>query len=235
MSNSRLARAIVLTLWSGFFVYLWISNDMVRFLGPRTYWVVPFGCITLGAAALAHFVTLRRDRKAGATAEGRMSRSDIIGIAALLVPIVAVIAVPQAELGALAVSRKVTGAGATSSLVAPPAPDAGRPPNFIDVHYANDSDEYATALGIGEGTALNLTGFVSATNGPNEFTLTRFYVSCCAADAVPYSVRVLGPGGDYPDNTWLRVDGVLESDGDQLKLAAGAIEEVDEPDSPYLN
>ncbi|MPZ91156.1 MAG: hypothetical protein GEU68_05940 [Actinobacteria bacterium] len=45
-------------------------------------------------------------------------------------------------------------------------------------------------------------------------------------------MRVLGPGGDYPDNTWLRVDGVLESDGDQLKLAAGAIEEVDEPDSP---
>jgi uncharacterized repeat protein (TIGR03943 family) len=235
MSNSRLARAIVLTLWSGFFAYLWISNEMVRFLGPRTYWVVPFGCITLGAAAFAHFVTLRRDRKAGATTERRMSRGDLIGITALLVPIVAVIAVPQAELGALAVSRKVTGAGATSSLVAPPAPDAGRPPNFIDVHYANDSDKYATALGIGEGTALNLTGFVSATNGPNEFTLTRFYVSCCAADAVPYSVRVLGPGSDYPDNTWLRVDGVLESDGDQLKLAAGAIEEVDEPDSPYLN
>lgn len=123
----------MLTLWSGFFAYLWISNEMVRFLGPRTYWVVPFGCITLGAAALAHVVTLRSDRRAGAKSEGAMSSSDLIGIAALLVPIVAVIAVPQAELGALAVSRKVTGAGATSALVAPPAPDAGRPPNFIDV------------------------------------------------------------------------------------------------------
>ena len=234
MSNTRLARTIVLTLWSGFFAYLWISNEMVRFLGPRTYWVVPFGCITLGAAALAHFVALHRDRKAGVQTEDGMSRSDLIGVAALLVPIVAVIAVPQAELGALAVSRKVTGAGATSALVAPPAPDAGRPPNFIDVHYANESDEYATTLGIGEGTDLELTGFVSATNGPSEFTLTRFYVSCCAADAVPYSVRVLG-AARHPDNTWLRVDGVLESDGDQFKLVAGAVEEVDEPDSPYLN
>jgi len=235
LSNSTLARAIVLTLWSGFFAYLWVSNEMVRFLGPRTYWVVPFGCITLGAAALAHFVALRRDLKAGVRREDGMSRSDLIGIAALLVPIVAVIAVPQAELGALAVSRKVTGAGATSALLAPPAPDAGRPPNFIDVHYANDSDKYATALGIGEGTALELTGFVSDTNGPSEFTLTRFYVSCCAADAVPYSVRVLGWETEHPDNTWLRVQGELESDGDQLKLVAGAIEEVDEPDSPYLN
>jgi len=235
MSNSTLARAIVLALWSGFFAYLWVSNEMVRFLGPRTYWVVPFGCITLGAATLAHLVTLRRERKSGVQKEDGMSRSDIIGITALLVPIVAVIAVPQAELGALAVSRKVTGAGATSALVAPPVPDAGRAPNFIDVHYANDSEEYATTLGIGEGTPLELTGFVSDSNGPSEFTLTRFYVSCCAADAVPYSVRVLGGETEHPDNTWLRVNGVLERDGDQFKLVADAIEEVDEPDSPYLN
>lgn len=235
MSNSRVARATVLTLWAGFFAYLWVSNEMVRFLGPRTYWVVPFGCLTLGAAALAHFVTIRREHKAGVRTGGGMSRSDQIGIAALLLPIVAVVAVPQAELGALAVSRKLTGAGATSTLVAPPVPDAGRPPNFIDVHYANESDEYASALGIGEGTAVELTGFVSDTSGPGEFTLTRFYVSCCAADAVPYSVSVLKPETEYADNTWLRVDGVLESDGDQLKLAAANVEEVDEPDSPYLN
>jgi len=235
MSNTKLARAIVLTLWSAFFAYLWISDEMVRFLGPRTYWVVPFGCLTLGAAALAHVIALRRERMAGDKTEDGMSRSDVVGIAALLVPIVAVIAVPQAELGAQAVSRKATGAGATSALIAPPEPDAGRPPNFIDVHYANESAEYATALGIGEGTPLNLTGFVSATNGPSEFTLTRFYVSCCAADAIPYSVRVVGEGAGYPDNTWLQVNGVLQSEGQVLKLVAGAIEEVEPPDNPYLN
>jgi uncharacterized repeat protein (TIGR03943 family) len=233
MSNSTLARAIVLMLWSAFFTYLWISDEMVRFLGPRTYWVVPFGCLTLGAAALAHVVALRREHKAGNSTEGGMSRSDLVGIAVLLVPIVAVIAVPQAELGAQAVTRKATGGGATSALLAAPTPDAGRPPNFIDVHYANDSDEYAAALGIGDGTPLNLTGFVSSTSGPREFTLTRFYVSCCAADAIPYSVSVVGEGG-HPDNTWLRVNGVLESEGRELKLVAGVIEEVEPPDNPYL-
>ena len=232
MSNSTLARAIVLALWSVFFAYLWVSEEMVRYLGPRTYWVVPFGCITLGAAALAHFVTLRRERKAGSSGGG-MSRSDLVGIAALLIPIIAVLAVPQAELGALAVSRKATGTGATSALVAPPAPEAGREPSFIDVYYANDSGEYATALGIQEGTELDLTGFVSATDGPDEFTLTRFYVSCCAADAIPYSVTVRG-GGVYPDNTWLRVNGALESHEGQFELVAGSIEEVDTPENPYL-
>jgi len=234
MNNSKLARAIVLLLWSGFFAYLWISDEMVRFLGPRTYWVVPFGCLTLGGAAFAHLVALRREHKAGHKAEGGMSRSDLVGIAVLLVPIVAVIAVPQAELGAQAVTRKATGAGATSALLAPSAPDAGRPPNFIDVHFANDSDEYAAALGIGDGTPLNLTGFVSSTNGTSDFTLTRFYVSCCAADAIPYSVSVVKEGAGYPDNTWLRVNGVLQSEGRELKLMAEAIEEVEPPDNPYL-
>jgi uncharacterized repeat protein (TIGR03943 family) len=234
MSNSTLARTIVLSLWSAFFAYLWMSDEMVRFLGPRTYWVVPFGCLTLGSAALAHAVTMLRERKTDERTRGGMSRNDLVGIAALLVPIVAVIAMPQAELGAQAVSRKATAAGATSALLAPPEPDAGRPPNFIDVHYANDSTQYATALGIGEGTMLNLTGFVSATHGPNEFTLTRFYVSCCAADAIPYSVDVLREGAEYPDNTWLRVNGVLRSEGEELKLVAGAVEKVEQPDNPYL-
>jgi uncharacterized repeat protein (TIGR03943 family) len=233
VSNSTLPRAIVLTLWSAFFAYLWISDEMVRFLGPRTYWVVPFGCLTLGAAALAHFIALRGEHAAGAKSDG-MSRSDLVGVTVLLVPIVAVIAVPQAELGAQAVSRKATGAGATTALIAPPKRDAGRPPSFIDVHYANESTEYAEALAIGDGTALNLTGFVSSTNGPSEFTLTRFYVSCCAADAIPYSVTVAGEGADYPDNTWLRVNGVLRSEGEGLRLVAGAIEEVEQPDNPYL-
>ena len=234
MSNSTLARTVVLSLWSAFFAYLWISDEMVRFLGPRTYWVVPFGCLTLGSAALAHVVTLHRERRSDDRTKEGMSRSDLVGIAALLLPIFAVIALPEAELGAQAVSRKATTAGATSALLTPPESDAGRPPNFIDVHYANESTAYAASLGIEDGTTLDLTGFVSATNGPNEFALTRFYVSCCAADAIPYSVNVLAEGAEYPDNTWLRVNGVLRSEGEEFKLVAGTVEEVEQPDNPYL-
>jgi putative membrane protein len=228
--SSRLARALALTLWSAFFGYLWASDEMVRYLGPRTYWVVPFGCLTLGAAAVAHFATLLRSKDSS-----RPSRSDLIGIAVLMVPIVAVVAVPGAELGALAASRKATGTGATAGLIAPPAFEAGRAPNFIDVHFANSSEEYAASLGIGEGTELNLLGFVSEpSNDAGTFTLTRFYVSCCAADAIPYSVTVMGDGTEYADDVWLRVRGSLEYDGKGYRLEAESVEEVEEPDSQYL-
>jgi uncharacterized membrane protein YcgQ (UPF0703/DUF1980 family) len=41
-------------------------------------------------------------------------------------------------------------------------------------------------------------------------------------------------GADFPDNTWLRVNGVLANDGTEYRLVADGIEEVAEPDSPYL-
>lgn len=229
--SSRLARALALALWSAFFGYLWASDEMVRYLGPRTYWVVPFGCLTLGAAAVAHFATLRMS-----TDSGRPSRSDLVGIAALMVPIVAVVAVPGAELGALAVSRKATGTGATAGIISPPAPHAGRPPSFIDVHFANESDEYAATLGIVEGTELSLVGFVSEVDEQSGiFELTRFYVSCCAADAIPYSVTVLPVDPmDYALNTWLRVSGVLEGGGGEYRLSADSVQTASQPENPYL-
>jgi uncharacterized repeat protein (TIGR03943 family) len=235
MNTSRSVRALVLALWSAFFAYLWVSDEMVRYLGPRTYWVVPFGCITLGAAAAAQLASAWRDRERGAGPWG-MSRGDLMGVVALLVPIVAVIAVPSAELGALAVSRKAPGAGAASTLAAPSASERGRPPSFIDVYYANESVEYARSLGIGEGTELRLTGFVSESLGPDEFVLTRFYVSCCAADAIPYSVTVLTGANHagFPENSWVRVSGELGTDGDEFKLMAETLEEIEQPDSPYL-
>jgi putative membrane protein len=234
MTGSRLARALVLGIWSTFFAYLWISNEMMRYLGPRTYWVVPFGCITLGAAAIAQLASVWRERGSG-RGTSAMSRGDVIGIAALLVPIVAVLTVPSANLGALAVSRKAPGTGATSALAAPSASEPGRPPSFIDVHYANESEEYAQSLGIGEGTELDLLGFVSQpSNDAGEFMLTRFYVSCCAADAIPYSVKVTDGGTDHAGDIWLRVRGSLAYDGEEYRLTAESVEEVEEPDNQYL-
>lgn len=228
---SHLVRALVLTSWSAFFGYLWVSDEMVRYLGPRTYWVVPFGCLTLGAAALIHFATLPRDEGGGA-----ISRGDLAGIAALLVPIVAVLAVPGAELGALAVSRKAAGAGATAGLIAPPQRNEGRPPSFIDIHFANESEESAAALGISDGTEVTLVGFVSAhRDTQGELDLTRFYVSCCAADAIPYSVTVAtAGGGDYPINSWLKVTGELVYGSTEYRLEPRSIDLIEEPENPYL-
>jgi putative membrane protein len=228
--DARLVRAVVLAVWSAFFMYLQFSGEMVRYLGPRTYWVVPFGAITLGLAAAVHFATLRSAPRTNP------ARSDMVGFVTLLVPVLAVAAVPRPDLGALAASRKSIG-GATPGFVAPPTPQAGRALSFIDIHYANESDEFAATLGLSDGTPIDLVGFVSEEDGAGgTFEMSRFYVSCCAADAIPYSVTVdpAEVGGDFSTNTWLEVSGSLTRTETEWIVAADGVERTAEPKNPYL-
>jgi uncharacterized repeat protein (TIGR03943 family) len=56
---------------------------------------------------------------------------------------------------------------------------------------------------------VRLVGFVNHDkSAPGGFFLTRFKISCCAADAYPVQVVLLGDAGQWPDDTWLTIDGV---------------------------
>ena len=230
----RATRALALFVWAGFFCYLWFSGEVYRYLGPRTLWVVPFGAVTLALACLAHLPLLLSEEPGE-----RLSPRQIGALIAIVAPVVGVVAVPSPELGALAAGRKSTGAAGVAGSFIAPVPDARGELSFIDVHFAESSEEYAATLGITGGTKLELTGFV--THGPDlrpdQFELTRFYISCCAADALPYSVAVEpAPGArDYPDDTWLEVSGSLERQGDRWVLVASRLRETREPKDPYLS
>lgn len=232
MIDGKIARTAILVLWAGFFAYLWSSGEMTRYLGPRTYWVVPFGAVTLLGAAGVHLATLR-SRPAQ-----KLSLGQIGGLSILLIPMVAVIIVPRAELGALAASRKVTGGVGAAGYIAPPPVTSNAEPSFIDVHFANESTETGATRGVVEGRAMELVGFVSQPPGSpgGSFELSRFYVSCCAADAIPYSVVIdpAGVSGDFSADTWLSVSGVLRQDAEGFTLEAQGIRKVEEPQDPYL-
>jgi uncharacterized repeat protein (TIGR03943 family) len=218
--------------WTAFFAWLYFSGQMSRYLGPRTYWVVPFGAIALGLATLAHLFTLRSDNPR------RPSWGEAAGWIVLLLPMLAILAVPSPDLGALAASRK-TQAGGIAGGVAQPEPVAGVEIRFLEISYSEESEEYANAIGATDGKEVKLTGFVSEVDGGAEgtFGLARFYVSCCAADAIPYTVAVdpsQAGSETYERDTWLHVSGALERREEKLVVVADSIEETEEPDNPYL-
>ena len=232
MSDRRTAaRGIVLACWAAFFAWLHFSGEKTRYLGPRTYWVVVFGAIALTGAALAHLVAARQ-RPARA-----LVPRDVLGIGALLVPLLAVAAVPSAELGALAASRKTAGAGAAAvGAIAPPAPAAGDEISFAEIHYASESPEYAGQAGIAEGMEIELTGFVTHPDGLPAGTLglTRFHVSCCAADALPYTVPLALDPRSRDDDEWLEAKGHLALRDGVYVLDPETVTAVDAPADPYL-
>jgi putative membrane protein len=229
----RAARAAVMGCWTALLAWLWFSGEVSRYLGPRTLWVVPFGAVALGAAGLAHLVAPRSPVPAR-----RITLAEAGGLALLLVPVLVVIVVPRPSLGALAASRKSTSEGtlALGSLAAP-APERGGRISFVEIHFAGESEQYAQGAGITDGTKVSLLGFVTHGDAEPEgdFELTRFYVSCCAADALPYSVAVdPGDAPDPGDDVWLRVSGSLVRRDDRYVLVAERMRRRAEPKDPYL-
>lgn len=225
--DRRRLRALVLLLWAGFFFYLWLSGASTRFIGPRTSWVVPFGAIVLALTAAAQVVTMRRRSATGVGA------GEALWMLLLIAPMLMLVAVPDAGLGSLAASRKTSGEGIAGLTSILPPEDPDHEISFADIHWASESEEYAVKAGISEGLEMDLEGFVTDA-GEGTFSLTRFYVSCCAADAVPYSVTVESPD-HYEDDTWLRVSGRLGRAGDEYVLLPDVIEPIDVPKDPYLN
>jgi uncharacterized repeat protein (TIGR03943 family) len=228
----RLARAVVLVVWTSFVAWLLLSREVYRYIGLRTYWVVVFGAVILAVTTVAQILTLRTTRPAQS-----LTWREGAGLAALLCPVLFVLMIPAPSLGARAASARSAGGVLSSDALVPSAPDGDGEVTFIDIHYASASDTYAAELGLSEGYPVTLTGFVTHGAGTPRagFTLTRFSISCCAADAIPYSVPVETDSAEaYADDTWLTVTGTLhESDG-RYVLRAGEIATVQEPEDPYI-
>lgn len=238
----RAVRALALLAWAAFFDWLWLSGGAPTFVGPRTAWVVPFGAIVLTLAALAYAVGVRR-----APRGPRPSPRELLGILALITPILAVLAVPNPSLGALAVEQK-------KSSRAPIAPPSESVENTVDlaasspdrallsVSLADSDPQYANIYGVYDGVRVEIVGLVSQQAvGPRApFEVARFMASCCAADAIPYSVRIRpGPSLDprtYPRDTWLSVSGVVRREpGRGFVVEADRAEPRRKPADPYLS
>lgn len=91
-----------------------------------------------------------------------------------------------------------------------------------------------------EGRTVRLEGLVVNDPAlPDGFKLTRFMVSCCAADGIPLQVSLHGAGPELPNDTWVIADvqwrpppaPYQESDG-PWTVEADAIEITVVPDAP---
>ncbi|WP_219414999.1 TIGR03943 family putative permease subunit [Pseudonocardia nigra] len=69
--------------------------------------------------------------------------------------------------------------------------------------------------------------------------LARLMIACCAADARPHRVRLVGDIGDIATDTWLRVRGTVQpgsataATGHAPALTVAAVEVVPAPRDPY--
>ena len=150
----------------------------------------------------------------------------------LLAPIAALLLVAPPTLGSYGVGRGTTVDIRSGAPVFDPLPAGAEPRpmtllEFGQRAYDNDGSTFNDA-------PVQLTGFVAAAES-RGFELARYQIACCAADAAPVIVRVVGTSGDSPPlDQWIVVTGTFQPSGGEVpELAATSILEIEAPNEPY--
>jgi uncharacterized repeat protein (TIGR03943 family) len=234
--DGRQVRALLLIGWSGFLFYLWRSGEIARYLGPRTQWLAPVGAIALGVVGLASGLMSTVPWR------GRvpLGRRDGLGLIAMLVPILAGILFTGTQLGALAASSKLTSSRGIDPAALAHLGGKGESANFLQVSVAEKDRSFAAQNDLEPGRAVTVTGFVAAepSRAGASFSIARFYITCCIADAVPISIRIAprhGLGIQPRKNDWVSVAGVLRGRPGHLVVWGRSVRDVAAPHQPYLN
>jgi uncharacterized repeat protein (TIGR03943 family) len=150
----------------------------------------------------------------------------------LLAPIAALLLVAPPTLGSYGVRRAAAvdiraGAPVFRPLSAETAPVPMTLLEFGQRAFERDGTSF-------NGVTVRLTGFVAGSDGEG-FLLARYQIACCAADAAPVVIRVVGVHGDLPPRDhWVTATGSFEPGGGGVPLlAATTVTPIPAPAEPY--
>ena len=155
----------------------------------------------------------------------------------LLLPALLFALSAPASLGASAASSTATKPRSSSSdlIEFPPLPAD----SVTEMSVQDFEDRYA----FGDPKLLverpvRLLGFVAkqSTLPEGQWSVNRFRIYCCVADASLFTVPVEGVARPEGDNVWVEVEGVINLDASEEHpvLTASRVKVIQQPEDPYL-
>jgi uncharacterized repeat protein (TIGR03943 family) len=234
-------------LWKGivlrgiglFMFVLWVRGSLPLYIHERFVWLVvatSIGLVWIGA--------IYHSRRVGIPDHAHHHHGEFSwgGLFLVLLPIIFGLAAPQIPLGSDALRNRTVNVESMTSLAAPSNTQVLLTPNrkrtILDWVFVLLNDPGGAAL-VGE--QADVTGFVYHEEGieAETFLLSRFVVSCCAADAVPVSLPVFwSDSGSLENDQWVEVSGHFEirniADTPTPVLVAESVTLVEMPEMPYL-
>ncbi len=158
----------------------------------------------------------------------------------LVLPLLALLLVAPPPLGQFAAARQSSAPIVSTRTTYQPLPaevDSAVPLAVGDFVLRALYDEERSV----DGRPVRLVGFVSDTEQPGGFLLSRFLLNCCAADARAVSVVALSPEVPALDS-WVEVVGTYEPrpgadpgapSAEPPQLRVTSITPVEQPEAPY--
>ncbi|MFH0878744.1 MAG: hypothetical protein V2A34_03440, partial [Lentisphaerota bacterium] len=165
--------------------------------------------------------------------------SEIIRVLILICPLAYLSITRGLSLDSRAFQRRWTGLGVTHGVFsAPPGVTTNTSPEatLLDLAYRPEvyTGRQVAVIGMIHHDAKMQERF-----GINSIVLYRFAISCCAADAMPAAILLVGGDlADWPDDTWIQAEGrfLLKPDKDQKAptLELHTATQIKKPRRPYL-
>ena len=196
---SRVGRAALLLFVSGLVGRLILDGGFGWFVQQRMRWPLAAAVVVLLIFGLYEAFDAGRHTNA----EGHAAGPRVGWLMAL--PLLVLLSVAPTALGAVAAER-VDAYVPTETNNRFSALPAGDEPTEMRVIEFLDRAAWDTGRTL-EDRVVRLEGLVvNDPEFPDGFKLTRFMVSCCAADGIPLQVTVRDVGTSFPDDTWVVAD-----------------------------
>ena len=238
---SRQTQGLLMAFLGAVLVRLGLTDTYLRYVTTWMKWPLVVTGVVLLVLGLSVIVVLERrkaDHETGGYVDeadhGHDAHSHRVPLVTwlLIVPGLMIFVVSPPELGSYLAERR---AGETVAAPEPAAVADLHGPGTVPV----DLLEFVWRAQDGgrtmEGQSVSIEGFVSYDKKDHWF-VTQMAISCCAADATAYQVRV--DGADRPPrDQWVRVTGVYVSGtgamGTAPAIAATDVENIPEPKQTY--
>jgi uncharacterized repeat protein (TIGR03943 family) len=236
---------LAIAAWGFLFLKYWVTGKLFLLIHPSyTILTVVSGFALLVVAALRAFVLLRQPRRSVSSQSATQHLSLFPpGWASLLLlgtAILGLLITPRAFASETAVDR---GVADTLSVT------RGKPQEFRASSKSEERSliEWIRTLTVYPepdaytGQKVKVTGFVIyPPNLADQYLLiSRFIITCCAADAYPVSlpVKLTASRDAYKPDSWLEIEGQMITETlagkRQLVIEAKSLKPIEEPKNPY--
>jgi uncharacterized repeat protein (TIGR03943 family) len=234
----RETQNILLVLLGGALLKISFTGTYLRYVKPSHQWLlIAGGFVMILLAAVSIVREVRGARDVDGHGHVHSARSAWL----LVLPVLAVFLVGPPPLGSDSVARAAGNAPAApsnegeGSELFPPLP-AGDP-------VAVTLSDFSARAAWDRGNSLDdrkarLVGFV-VQEGDDTY-VARLAIACCAADAFPVKVKLLGKElSDLPDDSWIETDVTLRS-GSATRaneyvpsVTTHSVRQIAQPENPY--
>jgi uncharacterized repeat protein (TIGR03943 family) len=222
---------LVLATWGGFFLFIALSGKLRILLNPL-FWPLEETCaLVLIVLSILHLVLFRPVPNE----DGTRIRGQLFWKAALLiVPLAIGTVFAPPSLSASALEARAALAGGKVMAQAGSNTSPGGDLALVDFAAAAYYPEQIPKV---TGRKVRYLGQYLP-GQPGQFRFCRVLMSCCAADATPIYLRVMGQAPDTKELQWIHVEGetfFTQEDGEWIAcLHLTRVTPAEPPPDPYL-